>query len=180
MAASLVVRLHNTVSFAAVLERTSAVLCQLMGLESVPKLLVELPPAHKNESLEGASIDVNFPGAYITLQEIEHSLATFLVFNSPVGNVRTRLLVGCSAEGRTPESEVLVAALAVATSELVQGSIDDAGHHWLGKDEYSAQELVESLREQEQRSDLHSAAEAAYHRQSAHRRNTNRESGPQG
>lgn len=170
MSLSLVVRIRGVAPFADVLERASATLMQLLNLESVPKLVCEFPPAKKNLSLEGQLIDVNFPGAYISLQGIDRSLASFLVFNSPAQGEKERLLLSCGADGRGPASEVLVVALAVAAGCQMHGSIDDAGHHWLDKDEYSAEELIEGLRLSETPQDFHAAVELVYRRLAIHER----------
>jgi hypothetical protein len=167
---SLVVRIREVASFAEILERSSVTLMRLLNLESVPKLIYELPPAKKNLSLEGQLIDANFPGAYISLQNIERSMASFLVFNSPAPGEKDRLLLSCGADGRGPASEVLVVSLAAAASELVSGSIDDAGHHWLDKDEYGPEELVEGLRLLERPTDFHVAVELVHRRQAVHER----------
>jgi len=170
MSLSLIVRIRKVAPFAGVLQTASAILRQLLNLETVPKLVCELPPAKRNLSLEGQLIEPNFPGAYITLQGVGRSLASFLVFNSPAPGEKDRLLLSCGADGRGQASEVLVVALAVAAATLMQGSIDDAGHHWLDKDEYGPEELVDALRLLERPLDFRAAIELVYRRQAVHER----------
>jgi len=171
MAASLLVRVHRNVPFSAVLERASAVVSQVLNFVAVPGLVYRLPPARRGLSLEGHQIiDVNFPGAYIQFQEIDASLVNFHSFSSPVPNESARLLLACEASGRRPASEVLVVALAGAAAELVNGSIDDGGHHWLDKDEYGPQELIQSLRLSDKPRDFDAAVELVYRRQAVHLR----------
>ena len=170
MTASLLVRVRRDVPFSAVLERTSAMLSQIMNLEPVPKLVYELPRAKEGLSLESQMIDGNFPAAYIRFQGIDGSLVNFHAFNSPVPGESARLLLACEASGRGPESEVLVGALAAAAGSLANGSIDDGGHHWLDRDGYSPEELIEGLRLSERPRDFHAAVESVYRRQAVHLR----------
>lgn len=170
MAASLLVRVRRDVPFSAVLERTPATLSQIMNLEPVPKLVYELQRAKEGLSLESQVIDVNFPAAYIRFQGIDGSLVNFHAFNSPVPGESARLLLACEASGRGPASEVLAAALAASASSLANGSIDDGGHHWLDKDEYSSDELIEGMRLSERPQDFHAAVELVYRRQAIHER----------
>jgi len=170
MAASLLVRVRRAVLFSAVLERTSAMLSQIMNLEPVPKLVYELPRAKEGLSSESQIIDVNFPAAYIRFQGIDGSLVNFHAFSSPVPGESARLLLACEASGRGPESEVLVGALAAAAGSLANGSIDDGGHHWLDRDEYSSEELIEALRLPERVQDFNAAIELVYRRQAIHQR----------
>ena len=164
MAASLLVRVRRDVLFSAVLERSSAVLSQIMNLEPVPKLAYELPRAKEGLPLEGQMIDVNFPAAYIRFEGIDRSLVNFHTFNSPVPGDSARLLLACEASGRGAASEVLAAALAASASSLANGSIDDGGHHWLDRDEYSPEELIERLRLSGRPQDFHAALELVYRR----------------
>jgi hypothetical protein len=170
MAASLLVRVRRDVPFFAVLEHTSAMLSQIMNLETVPKLVYELPRAKEGLSLENQMIDINFPAVYIRFDGIDRSLVNFHAFNSPVPGDSARLLLACEASGRGPVSEVLAAALASSASSLANGSIDDGGHHWLDKDEYSPEELIEGLRLSERPQDFHSAVELVYRRLAIHER----------
>ena len=174
MAASLLVRIRRHVSFSAVMNGTPAILLQILNLDAAPSLIFELPPAKKNLSLENQMINVNFPGAYIQLQGIDRSLVNFHVFGSPVPGESTRLLLACEASGRGPASEVLVGALAAAAGTLMQGSIDDGGHHWLDQDEYSSEELVERLKLSEDPGDFATAVARVYHREAFHARNLTR------
>jgi hypothetical protein len=170
MAASLLVRVRRDVQFSALLERSSAVLSQIMNLEPVPKLVYEHPRAKEGLPLESRMIDVNFPAAYIRFEGIDRSLVNFHTFNSSVPGDSARLLLACEASGRGAASEVLAAALAASASSLANGSIDDGGHHWLDKDEYSPEELIEGLRLAESPQDFHAAVELVYRRQAIHER----------
>ena len=170
MAASLIVRLRKAAEFSKVLEITSEVLTRLVNLDARQNLISDLPPTKRHLSLEGQSVDANFPGAYIRLQEVDRSLVNFHVFNSPIPSDRERLLLGCEANGRGPASEVLAAALSAAAGILMDGSIEDGGHHWLDKDEYSSEELIEGLRLSERPRDFHAAVELVYRRLAIHER----------
>lgn len=59
-------------------------------------------------------------------------------------------------------------ALAAAAAELMNGSIDDGGHHWLDKDEYGPQELIDSLRLSDKPRDFAAGVELVYRRQAVH------------
>ncbi len=149
---SLIVRAKRKPSFAAVLSQTSSVLSELLNLNAVPRLEAELPPARMGSTLDGKLIDRDFPGAYVRLVGIERSMASFLVFDSPVQGSGERLLLSCGADGRSAASDVLAASLAISASQLVEGVIDDAAHYWLAKDEYDPEELLKHLRlEEDQR-----------------------------
>jgi len=50
----------------------------------------------------------------------------------------------------------------------MDGSIDDGGHHWLDRDEYGPEELIEGLRLLERPRDFHAAVELVYRRQAVH------------
>ena len=170
MAASLLVRVRRDVPFSAVLQRISAVLSQIMNVQPVPKLVYEVLRAEESLSLENQMIDLNFPAVYIRFEGIDRSLVNFHTFNSPVPGDRARLLLACEASGRGPASEVLAAVLAASASSLAKGSIDDGGHHWLDKDEYSPEELIEGLRLSERPQDFHAAVELVYRRLAIHER----------
>jgi hypothetical protein len=170
MAASLLVRVGRDVLFSVVLENASAMLSQLLDVDAVPKLVYVLPAAEKGLLLESQMIDANFPTAYIQFQGVERSLVNFHTFSSPISGRSASLLLACEASGRGPASEVLAAALAASASSLANGSIDDGGHHWLDKDEYGPEELVEALRLSETPQDLHAAIELVYRRLAVHER----------
>ncbi len=170
MAASLLVRVRRDVPFSAVLERTSALLSQIMNLDPVANLVYEVPRAKERLSLESQMIDVNFPAVYVRFEGIDRSLVNFHTFNSPVPGDSARLLLACEASGRGPASEVLVGALAAAAGSLANGSIDDGGHHWVDRDECSPEELIEGLRLSERPQDFRAALELVYRRQAVHER----------
>lgn len=170
MAASLLVRVRRDVPFSAVLERTSALLSEIMNLDPVPNLVYEVPRAKGGQSLKSQVIDVNFPAVYIRFGGMERSLVNSHTFNSPVPGDSARLLLACESSGRGPASEVLVGALAAAAGSLANGSIDDGGHHWVDRDECSPEELIEGLRLSERPQDFHAAVERVYRRLAIHKR----------
>jgi hypothetical protein len=145
-------------------------LSQIMNLEPLPKLIYEVPRGTEGQSLENQMIDVNFPAVYIRFEGIDRSLVNFHTFDSPIPGDKDRLLLACEASGRGAASDVLAAALAAAAGTLMDGSIDDAGHHWLDRDEYRPEELIEGLRLSERPQDFHAAVELVYRRQAVHER----------
>lgn len=170
MAASLIVRTTKRVPFPSVMESASTLLLQLLKTDSVPDLTSELPPAKRSSSLEDRIIDGTFPGAYVRFRDIEGSLVDYHAFDSPTRPYEERLLVSCEASGRGPASDVLAAALAIASARLANGLIDDAGHHWIEKDEYGPEELLAWLRLSEKRASFQDAIEAVYKKEAIHKR----------
>jgi hypothetical protein len=145
-------------------------LSHIMNLEPVPKLAYESPRGKEGQPLENQMIDVNFPTVHILFEGIDRSLVNVHTFNSPVPGDTARLLLACEASGRGPAAEVLAAALATSAGSLANGSIDDGGHHWLDKDEYSPEELIEGLRLSERPQGFHAAVELVYRRLAIHER----------
>jgi len=171
VAASLIVQLRSPAPFSMVLQTASELLVRLLNLDAEVKLVYELPPARRRLLLASTTaVDGNFPGAYIRLQGIEGSMVNFHVFNSPIPGEVDRLLLSCEASGRGPASVVLAAALSAAAGNLMDGSIEDGGHHWLEKDECSPGELIESLSLREPPPDFKAAVELVYRRMAIYQR----------
>ncbi len=167
MSASLIFRLHKIVPLDDVLRNTRFLLLRMLKLSSVPALICELPPGKKATGikLEGRLIDSSFPGAYIEFEGREESVVDLHVFES--GPSRENLLVGCGGVG-APTSDVLAAAVTIASAELMGSTIVDAGTHWTDMEECTATELFVRLALQEQQSDFSAAIELVYRKQCGH------------
>jgi hypothetical protein len=168
MSASLIFPMEKAVTFATVLQHTRATLLRLLKLQSVPPLLSKLPPRPRGSAttLEGSLIDADFPGAYVNFQGDDESTVRLGVFE---GGPK-ELLVGVGGVS-TPASDVLTAAIAVATVNLMGGSmIGDYGHHWIDRDDCTAEELVNTLALQVPQSDFMRAVELVHSKQAINER----------
>lgn len=140
MAPGLNIIIATEVPFAQLVTKTADVLARILKTESIPQLEIELPPAERSLTLNGAVVGSEFPGAYVSLSGIPGSMVDIGVFGS-----KSRRLIGCSSSGRTAASDVLTAAVAIAAAYAVGGKIMDDGHYWLDRDEYDADELMKAL-----------------------------------
>jgi len=140
MPPGLTVPFRKTAPFEELLEGTRHVLLCLLKAEIVPAFGLALPPANKHLSLEGQFLQPQFPGAYVTLHDLDGSMVDIHVFRASSG-----MILGCSSAGRSAVSDVLTAATAIAAAQLLDGVINDFGHYWLNKDEYSSEELLATL-----------------------------------
>jgi hypothetical protein len=161
-------RLQRVVPFDGVLARTREVLRELLRVDAVPLLLADLPPrynaARHKPSLDNRLVDVAFPGAYIGF-EGDDSIVSFLVID---GTYSMRVAL---SSGKTPEAEVLTAAVAIALSQLMNGTeIGDYGHHWIDQDESVPEEFMGRLALTESTSDFAEAIQLVYRKLAIHER----------
>jgi hypothetical protein len=171
VAADLIITVRNVVRFGEVLTRAERVLRRLVNTTSVPRLTYVLPSAKQNQDLAEHLVDLTFPGAYIRLAEAEQSSVDFATFEGS----GKKLLLGCAAYGRTPASEVLAAALAAASAELMGGAvIRDDGHHWVTADECTAHEFLEKLSLSKVQADFGAGIEGVYCKLAVHRKHLDR------
>lgn len=162
-------RLQRVVPFDSVLARTREVLRELLRVDAVPLLHAELTPRHKaarhKPSLENRLVDVAFPGAYIGFAG-DDSIISFLVIDDETYSMRVAL-----SSGRSPEAQVLTAAVAIALSQLMNGAeIGDYGHHWIDQDESVPEEFMGSLVLPESPSDFAEAIQLVYGKLAIHER----------
>jgi len=161
-------RLQRVVPFDGVLARTREVLRELLRVDAVPLLLAELTPRHKaarhKPSLENRLVDVAFPGAYIGFAE-DDSIISFLVID---GDYSMRVAL---SSGRTPEAQILTAAVAIALSQLMNGTeIGDYQHYWIDQDESLPEEFMGRLALPESPSDFAEAIQLVYRKLAIHER----------
>ena len=140
MAPGLNISISKDASLQQLMEETRYALSQLLRCELVPPFEIELPPAKRGLSLEGAWLRRAFPGGYVTLTGIQGSMVDILVFKS-----LSRELLGCSSAGRTAASDVMTAAIAIAAARSLEGRIEDSEHYWMDRDEYGAEDLISAL-----------------------------------
>lgn len=169
MSADLMLPLKKVVPFNDVLLETHVVLQRILNLTSPDPLAVELPPSKKmlDVRLSDRLVDATFPGAYVRFSTNEESVVDFGVFEG--GTTRERLLVGCGTAG-TPAADVLTAALAAASAQLMGSIIIDAGTHWTENEECLPIELISRLALKGPAGSFEAAIDLAHKNQSSNAR----------
>ncbi len=171
MPASLIVGVEKQVSFAEILIATHDVLWRLLKCKSVPSLLwkhSEGSAFEKGYSAMTWSLDNTFPSTYVKYEgdDIEDSLVSLFSFYG----FKRRLLLSCCAEARTAASNALTAALSIAAAEVLGSLIEDAAHHWISKDVYLPNELIEKLSLKTPAPDFKAGLDLMYKSQAIHHR----------
>lgn len=168
MPTSLSVQLRQKVAFADVLQHASVVLRRMLCVESVPRLSYGRPPASKADEQGSQDVWLDFRGACITLAGDNDSSVDMVVTVMDPRHPSYETYADCSIS-RTPRSNVLAAALTISLAQLVDGTIFDGAHHWIDRDEATAEHLLGALQLHEPQNDFQTAIEAVYRRQAIHK-----------
>ncbi|GEM_PF-5758531 len=152
----------NNVKLKDLLDKATDVLTQILHLEEPPEFAVRVSGRKREMSFEDCLLDDALPRVDISLIGVEGSRTSLFVLDSQ--DNRDGALLSFDTDGPNPVSEVLVAALAAAGAKVLNAQLGDPGHHWLPKDQYSADELVERLRLTEAPKDFQDAIHRVHRR----------------
>ena len=105
-----------------------------------------LPPSVKKHvpDIEGQFLGTGFSGVYVSIAVFPESLCDVGYCDT---NFEHELPWVYLSGGRSRETKLLTASLAIAVAQTVGSLIEDSGHHWIRKDEYSPEELLVEMME---------------------------------
>jgi hypothetical protein len=141
---SLSVRITREFLFSVILRKSEKILGKVLSGKSVSQSSCTLPPGVKKhiEDIEGQFLGAGFSGAYVSNADCPESRVD-------VGYVQMAIVreqpFAYFSGGRSRNTKLLTASLAIAVAELVGSPIEDSGHHWIKKDEYSPDELLAAM-----------------------------------
>jgi hypothetical protein len=141
---NLSVRIPREFFFSVVLRKSEEVLGRILNKKSVSQSLCTLPPGVKKhvEDIEGQFLGTGFSGAYVTNADFPESLVGVGYLEASFAH---QLPWAYFSGGRSRNTKLLTASLAIAAADLVGSLIEDSGHHWIKKDEYNPDELLAAM-----------------------------------
>ena len=143
MPPSLSVRIHREFFFSIILRKSEETLGKILG-KPVSRMSCALPPGVKKQVLdmEGQFLGAGFSGAYVSIADFPESLCHVGYCDASFAHeVPWAYLSG----GRSRNTKLFTASLAIAIAEIVGSPIEDSGHHWIKKDEYDPGELLAAM-----------------------------------
>jgi hypothetical protein len=128
--------------FSIILRKSEETLGKILG-KPVLRMSCVLPPGVKKHvpDIEGQFLGAGFSGVYVSIPDLPESLVDIGYCEAWFAK---QLPWAYFAGGRSRNTKLLTASLAIAVAELVGSSIED-DHHWIKKDEYSPDELLEAM-----------------------------------
>ncbi len=145
MPPSLSVRIPREFFFSVILRKSEEALGRILG-KPVSRISCVLPPGVKKDvtDIEGQFLGAGFSGAYVSISDFPDSICH--VGYVEMAAYRGRPFAYFSG-GRSRNTKLLTASLAIAVAELLESPIEDSGHHWIKKDEYDPGELLAAMTE---------------------------------
>lgn len=145
MPLSLSVRISREFFFSVILRKSEETLGKMLG-RPVSKMLCVLPPGAKNQvpDVESQFIGAGFSGAYVSTADLPESFCHVGYCDGSFAHEKPWVYL---SGGRSRDTKLLTASLAIALAQTVGSPIEDCGHHWLRKDEYSPEELLAEMME---------------------------------
>jgi hypothetical protein len=129
--------------FSVILRKSEETLGKILG-KSVSRISCVLPPGVKKQvpDIEGQFLGAGFSGVYVSIADFPESLVDVGYCDASFAHEPPWAYFG---GGRSRDTKLFTASLAIATAELVGSPIEDSGHRWIKKDEYDPSELFAAM-----------------------------------
>ena len=137
------VRIPREFFFSVILRKSEETLGKILG-KPVSKFSCVLPPGVKRDvtDIEGQFLGAGFSGAYVSLTDFPESLCHVGYCDASFAHEIPWVSL---SGGRSRNTKLFTASLAISVAEIVGSPIEDSGHHWIKKDEYDPGELLAAM-----------------------------------
>jgi hypothetical protein len=137
------VRIHREFFFSVILRKSEETLGRILG-KPVSKISCVLPPGVKRDvtDIEGQFLGAGFSGAYVSIGDFPESLCDVGYCDASFAHEIPWVSL---SGGRSRNTKLFTASLAISVAEIVGSPIEDSGHHWIKKDEYDPGELLTAM-----------------------------------
>jgi len=139
---SLSVRIRREFLLSVVLRKSEETLGKILG-KPVSRISCVLPPGVKKHipDIEGQFLAAGFSGVYVSIADFPES---HVAIGYCEASFARQLPWAYFSGGRSRNTKLFTASLAIAVADLVGSQIED-DHHWIKKDEYSPDELMAAM-----------------------------------
>jgi hypothetical protein len=126
-----------------ILRKSEETLGRILG-KPVSRISCVLPPGVKKHvtDIEGQFLGAGFSGVYASLADFPESLCDVGYCEASFAR---QLPSAYFSGGRSRNTKLFTASMAISVAEIVGSPIEDSGHHWIKKDEYDAKELLTAM-----------------------------------